>query len=329
MSLTLYDVAQVDGVPINGVTVDAWLASRFSAAPAENAAPPAGSPDAGPVTSGPAYGGEGAFRITVSSAADYYIRAQYQGAVSWAGPYSLASGGGSGLPSSPTNNSRLWIPGGGSAAWTDERNEDAAGRLVNATSTGDAGGRATHFMGTALPSGWSQTAHAPGSQVVGNSVLSVVTAGGTAQHTDYSTPYTPTGAFTVECRARVGVSTSSSERYLKLWVGTANLTNTGSWAMMSCGSVSASTGQPNFAMATSSANGTAATDNAIGFGQWFYLRLHYDGAGTWTGFYSPDRTLWLTAVTASLSLTFTPAYAGFSIGEATQYAAIDFFDVTA
>ena len=67
----------------NGATVDAWLASRFSGTPAENASPPSGSADAGPVTTGVTYGGPGAYTLTLPSVNDYYVRVQYGGNAYW------------------------------------------------------------------------------------------------------------------------------------------------------------------------------------------------------------------------------------------------------
>jgi hypothetical protein len=67
----------------SGALVDMWLASRFATPPQENTAPPSGSPDGGPVTSGVQYGGPGAFTVTVSTLADYYLRVQYGGVAYW------------------------------------------------------------------------------------------------------------------------------------------------------------------------------------------------------------------------------------------------------
>lgn len=60
--------------PVNGATVYAWLASRFTSVPAENAAAPSGSADAGPVTTGTSWGGDGQFQVSVQDIADYYIQ---------------------------------------------------------------------------------------------------------------------------------------------------------------------------------------------------------------------------------------------------------------
>ena len=67
----------------DGAIVDIWLQSRFSNIPAFNSAPPAGAPDGGPVITGVAYGGHGAFNVTVSTLADYYLRIQYGGEAYW------------------------------------------------------------------------------------------------------------------------------------------------------------------------------------------------------------------------------------------------------
>ena len=82
----------------NGAVVDAWLASRFVGAPAEDSSPPTGTADAGPVTTTIAFGGPGSYLLTMPSAADYYIRIQYGNHAYWsfcsAGSIGGQSGGG-------------------------------------------------------------------------------------------------------------------------------------------------------------------------------------------------------------------------------------------
>ena len=82
----------------NGAVVDAWLASRFGAAPAENAAPPSGVADAGPVTTSTTFGGPGAYTLTLPSVNDYYVRVQYGGNSYWSAlsSGSIVGGGGGG-----------------------------------------------------------------------------------------------------------------------------------------------------------------------------------------------------------------------------------------
>jgi hypothetical protein len=67
----------------DGAIVDAWLATRFPSPPEMNSQPPAGAPDAGPVTTGINYGGPGAYILTMTLVADYYIRVQYGGNAYW------------------------------------------------------------------------------------------------------------------------------------------------------------------------------------------------------------------------------------------------------
>lgn len=67
----------------NGAVVDAWLASRFMAAPGLNSDPPAGIADAGPVTTATTYGGPGAYTLEMPEISDYYVRAQYAGNSYW------------------------------------------------------------------------------------------------------------------------------------------------------------------------------------------------------------------------------------------------------
>ena len=69
--------------PVNGATVYAWKAQRFSTPPAQDASAPTGSADAGPVTSGITYGGPGQYQIACPTNEAYYIAVQYGGHVYW------------------------------------------------------------------------------------------------------------------------------------------------------------------------------------------------------------------------------------------------------
>lgn len=82
--------------PVNGATVDLWLASRTwpgGLPAAQGAAPPTGSPDYGPVTSGTAYGGPGAFTITGVTTGDYLIRVNTGGVNYWSQMISVVEDG--------------------------------------------------------------------------------------------------------------------------------------------------------------------------------------------------------------------------------------------
>ena len=74
--------------PVNGVSCDLWLASRFSGQPAQGGAAPSGSPDYGPVTSATTFGSQGAFLFTGVNEGDYYARAVTSGTNYWYGPFS-------------------------------------------------------------------------------------------------------------------------------------------------------------------------------------------------------------------------------------------------
>src|SRR5258708_21208994 len=85
------DVVLNNGVPANGITVNAYKASRFASPPGLNTAAPSGSADAGPVVTGTSFGGAGAFRITTPTDEDYYCSATTSsGTVAWMGPYAAA-----------------------------------------------------------------------------------------------------------------------------------------------------------------------------------------------------------------------------------------------
>lgn len=75
-------VVNSSGVPISGVTVNAWKATRLGSPPALGAAPPSGSPDA-TATSGPASGGTGAFVLGLPTNEPYWVQAVIDGVNVW------------------------------------------------------------------------------------------------------------------------------------------------------------------------------------------------------------------------------------------------------
>ena len=79
------DSVTVAGVPVNGVTVNAYLASRCAggATPAFNASPPGGAADGTAVT-GTGFGGAGEFEITVgTTGVDYCVSAATGPGLAW------------------------------------------------------------------------------------------------------------------------------------------------------------------------------------------------------------------------------------------------------
>src|ERR1700746_2623436 len=82
----IMDTVLVNGQPTNGITVNAYKASRFGSPPALNAAAPTGSADATAVT-GTSFGATGAWRMTVPTDEDYYVSATYLNVTGWMGPY--------------------------------------------------------------------------------------------------------------------------------------------------------------------------------------------------------------------------------------------------
>src|SRR5579872_972824 len=75
----------IGGAGINGATVNAYKASRFSSAPALNASPPGGGADA-TTTTGTTAGFNGAFAIALPTFEDYYVSVSYGGTTYWQGP---------------------------------------------------------------------------------------------------------------------------------------------------------------------------------------------------------------------------------------------------
>lgn len=121
----------VAGVGINGATVNAYRASRFSGVPALNASPP-GSADA-TTTTGTAAGFAGAFQIALPTFEDYYISVTSSGTTYWVGPVSQPFQDGTGALGNTAAAGTLGITGdivvvGGVATLQDTANVEAQTR---------------------------------------------------------------------------------------------------------------------------------------------------------------------------------------------------------
>lgn len=81
-SYSYFDVFTVTGAGVNSVPVSAWRASRFSAQPAYNDAPPSGSADA-TATTGTGTGMAGSFMIQLPSLEDYYLQFNHSSINYW------------------------------------------------------------------------------------------------------------------------------------------------------------------------------------------------------------------------------------------------------
>lgn len=208
---------------------------------------------------------------------------------------------------------------GGGGGGTNDLAEVAASALVDATSTGDAGSRADHFLGTSLDAAWvgEATAVAQGPTVKYSSVGLTMSAA--ASHHRLRA-YTPSGAFRIEARVRregsesngfsIGLLVRDSSSGESSGEGMLFMINNGSGQLFSLDAGS-------FTSRQSTARGTQSS-------RWMYLAIERDGSNNWTGAWSLDRALWNT--TSSHAKTFTVAKAGFRLSNEGVYA-IDFFDV--
>jgi hypothetical protein len=208
----------------------------------------------------------------------------------------------------------------GSPAWTPQPSELYASILTNATSTGDAGNRADHFLttGSGTPSGWTGETTNSTNCGVGNSCFSCAGASGGNL---YSKAYTPSGTFTIEGRVRanggtgvvaIGVKDSSS--------GFAGQ------AMFVC--VYTSSGTPLAAIGSlDSGSENDRGHEAAGYG-WVYLRLQYLGSNNWQAYYSLDRNIWKSIGTYSKAVTVAKIYMSVD-GITNTLGSYDFIDVTA
>ena len=98
MSYPYINAFSAAGVGQNGLTVDAWDASRFGGPPAYNASTPSGSPDAS-ATTGTSAGYDGAFVIDLPTTDEYYLSIVYLTNRYWIGPVQGIGAGGGGGPS--------------------------------------------------------------------------------------------------------------------------------------------------------------------------------------------------------------------------------------
>jgi hypothetical protein len=201
----------------------------------------------------------------------------------------------------------ITIPGGGG---TSDDNEASASVLIDATSTGDAGGRADHFPGTSLSGAWSSEATAVSTSGVKYSALSELRGGGENHRVQ---AYTPSGAFRIEAR----VSLDGGSVGLMARDSTAGVAGHGAMILAVFDSV--------VQLYTLEAGAWTSRGVAGGTwrGQWIYLALERDGSNNWRGSWSQSRANW--RVSAAHSKTFTVAKAGFrNDGGQANY---DFFDV--
>lgn len=202
-----------------------------------------------------------------------------------------------------------WAAAAGGSANASNENDSTA--LVDATSTGDAGSRATHFPGTSLPAGWSQEATAPADSAVKYSSLGVRTTAAT----HYLRAYTPSGAFRVEMRLR---------RLAGTFGGGILIRDSGTGDASGEGMLVSGDSPSLFSLDAGTYNARGASTTVIDQ-DWYWLALSRDGSNQWNAYISADRALWLAVGTANYSKTFTVAKGGLRIDTAT--VSIDLWDV--
>lgn len=131
---TYTDSFSVGGVGVNGATVNAYRASRFSGVPALNASAP-GSADA-TTTTGSTAGFNGSFAIALPTFEDYYISVTYLANTYWKGPVSQPFADGTGALGGSASAGTLGITSDivvvGGAAALQQTNNVAAVTQTNA-----------------------------------------------------------------------------------------------------------------------------------------------------------------------------------------------------
>ena len=210
-------------------------------------------------------------------------------------------------------------------------NEVQAGALINATSTGDVGGRSTDFLASSLPSGWVQEASAPAATVVGYSSLLVgPSKTGPAAATHYLQPYTPSGNFRIEARVRSinnGVVTTPPNG-VGIFVrdsGTGDAAGDGVWVGFNSSSYTLELWTLDAGVWTKRLNEMSSDSPDV----WRYIALQNVG-GLWHGEISVDRN-WLPNDFGTYSKAFTVAKGGLRFQQKASAvsfnAACDFWDV--
>ena len=201
-------------------------------------------------------------------------------------------------------------------------NENDAGALTNATSTGDAGNRADHFPGTSLDAAWVAEANAlAAGPTVKYSAVGMRHTANNAHHRLRA--YTPSGAFRIETRVRYVHSTSAGVGLFIRDSGTGDASGEAMLVWMSTGNAIE---VYSLDAGTLTLRGSASVESGFE-SAWLYLSLARDGANSWTGAFSLDRALWVTVATHAK--TFTVAKAGYRLfggGTGVTFSA-DFFDV--
>ncbi len=246
------------------------------------------------------------------------------------GTWVQTGGAGSGLPAGGTVGQTILNSAAATGVWAGPPVEVMASQLVNATSTGDAGGRADHFLGSALSGAWSHNSSAGGITItVANSGASLLRTGASGT-TFLNQPYTPSGAFRIEARLRLAdawtlATQATATAALYVSDSTASLGGNGFFVITSQGTnlVGAQNVKVNGGAQTGGNTTTQTNEN----GQFFYLALSNDGAGNFTGYASPDRVAWITI--AGPAQACTVAVMGFLVGGSGTGggAVFDFIDV--
>jgi len=210
--------------------------------------------------------------------------------------------------------------GGGANA----HNENDAAALVGATSAGDAGSRHDHFPGTSLDAKWVAEANAlsAGPTVKYSSVFMRQSASATPHNRMQA--FTPSGAFRVEAKIRMGLGTSAGGG---LSVRDSGSTDSGGDQMLiHCNATSNAFEAYSVDSGSSTLRGSSPGEFTVAqLHSGVYVAIERNGSNAWTLQVSPDRAGWLTLVSGH-SKTFTVAKVGFRIyGPAVMW--VDFFDV--
>ena len=249
---------------------------------------------------------------------------------------SMSGGGGGGGAGGtlPTGVNQSWqeSQGGTTNVWQPATNEGLANLLINTTSTGDAGNRADHFLGSSLRAGWANQGTAFTGTSVKNSVFSMTKTSGVGYELQ---PYTPTGAFRVEARMTLlaGPSGTSADFGLVVRDSTAG-GDTGNQLWMIIGYANPTTLTVTFytvaaGVVSSISNLWVGATGDFSNGQPFYLAIEADGAGNCDGQFSINRSMWIGSLVTTVPAGFTAAKMGFrhtgAVG--TPVCSVDFIDV--
>jgi len=238
----------------------------------------------------------------------------------------MGSSGQSGLPPGGNVGQVVTNTGPGVGTWqgatTNVLNaESQASVLVNATSAGDAGGRADHFGGNALNAKWVIHTADVQNKSVGNSMFTYLP--NASSFGNYIQAYTPTDAFRVEARLFLN-GDSGGAGALGLAIFDSALDESGNGIRVE----TSTAGQAFYSLDSGVWTSRNTAGLTVSRGQFVYLFVSRNASNQFSAGISFDRNNWVGLAT-NYAKTFTVGGVALRQPAATGnwYVGWDFFDV--